>query len=148
MPGEQGAWPAFWLLPTDGRWPPELDVIEMRGQNPNTLIMSAHSNASGEQTSTINNVSVASTEGFHTYGLLWDKQNITWYFDDVAVAQIDTPADMHDPMYMLVNLAVGGMAGTPADGLPNGSEMKIDYIHAYSLNDVPATAPQAQDLLV
>ncbi|NTJ41822.1 family 16 glycosylhydrolase [Agrobacterium larrymoorei] len=152
MPGEQGAWPAFWLLPTDGKWPPELDVIEMRGQNPNTLIMSAHSSASGEQTSTINNISVASTAGFHNYGLLWDEQHITWYFDDVAVAQIDTPADMHDPMYMLVNLAIGGMAGTPTNGLPNGSEMKIDYIHAYSLDD-PATAnvqqnAQSQDLLV
>ncbi len=150
MPSDQGVWPAFWLLPTDGRWPPELDVIEMRGQNPNTLILSAHSNASGQQTSSINNVSVASTEGFHNYGLLWDENHITWYFDDVAVAQIDTPADMHDPMYMLVNLAVGGIAGTPANGLPNGSEMKIDYIRAYELDD-PATASvqhQSQDLLV
>ncbi|WP_407819827.1 family 16 glycosylhydrolase, partial [Staphylococcus aureus] len=55
MPTDRGAWPAFWLLPEDGSWPPELDVIEMRGQNPNTLIMSTHSNATGEQTSVINN---------------------------------------------------------------------------------------------
>jgi beta-glucanase (GH16 family) len=143
MPNEQGAWPAFWLLPTDGKWPPELDVIEMRGQNPNTLILSAHSNATGQQTSTINNISVASTEGFHKYGLLWEEDHITWYFDDVAVAQVDTPADMHDPMYMLVNLAIGGIAGTPANGLPNGSEMKIDYIHAYSIND-PAVSQVTQ----
>ncbi len=152
MPSDQGVWPAFWLLPEDGRWPPEIDVIEMRGQNPNTLILSAHSNASGQQTSTINNVTVGSTEGFHKYGLLWEEDHITWYFDDVAVAQIDTPADMHDPMYMLVNLAVGGIAGTPSTGLPNGSEMKIDYIHAYSINDHAATAaattPSADNLLV
>lgn len=150
MPSEQGVWPAFWLLPSDGRWPPELDVIEMRGQNPNTLILSAHSNASGQQTSSINNVSVASTEGFHNYGLLWDENHITWYFDDVAVAQIDTPADMHDPMYMLVNLAVGGIAGTPANGLTNGSEMKIDYIRAYELDEraMASVQHQSQDLLV
>jgi beta-glucanase (GH16 family) len=143
MPSDQGAWPAFWLLPTDGKWPPELDVIEMRGQNPNTLIMSSHSNETGSQTSTINNVQVSSTEGFHKYGMLWDKDYVTWYFDDVAVAQTKTPSDMHDPMYLLVNLAVGGVAGTPADGLPNGSEMKIDYIHAYSIND-PAVSQMAQ----
>lgn len=139
MPDEQGAWPAFWLLPEDGSWPPELDVIEMRGQDPNTLILSAHSNETDQQTSVINNVAVADTEGFHTYGLLWDEDHITWYFDDVAVAQTDTPDDMHDPMYMIVNLAIGGMAGNPADGLPDGSEMNIDYIRAYSLDDLEAS---------
>lgn len=139
MPDEQGAWPAFWLLPEDGSWPPELDVIEMRGQDPNTLILSAHSNESGKQSSVINNVAVADTEGFHTYGLLWDEDHITWYFDDVAVAQTDTPSDMHDPMYMIVNLAIGGMAGSPSDGLPDGSEMNIDYIRAYSLDDLEAS---------
>jgi beta-glucanase (GH16 family) len=108
----------------------------MRGQNPNSLILSAHSNETGKQTSVIKDVSVASTEGFHTYGLLWDEDHITWYFDDVAVAQTDTPSDMHDPMYMIVNLAVGGMAGAPTNGLPNGSEMKVDYIRAYSLDDM------------
>jgi len=136
MPTDRGAWPAFWLLPEDGSWPPELDIVEMRGQNPNTLIMSTHSNTTGEQTSVINNVSVPSTEGFHTYGVLWDAEHITWYFDDVAVAQTDTPNDMHDPMYMLVNLAVGGMAGTPSAGdFSDGSQMMIDYIRAYSLSD-------------
>lgn len=139
MPDDQGAWPAFWLLPEDGSWPPELDVIEMRGQDPNTLIMSAHSNETGEQTSVIKNVAVTDTEGFHNYGLLWDEDHITWYFDDVAVAQTDTPSDMHDPMYMIVNLAVGGMAGKPADGLVDGSEMNIDYIRAYSLDDFEAS---------
>ena len=37
---------------------------------------------------------------------------------------------------MIVNLAVGGMAGAPSDGLPNGSDMKIDYIRAYTLDDL------------
>jgi beta-glucanase (GH16 family) len=145
MPEEQGAWPAFWLLPENGNWPPELDVIEMRGQNPNSLILSAHSNETGKQTSVIQDVSVASTEGFHTYGLLWDEEHITWYFDDVAVAQTDTPSDMHDPMYMIVNLAVGGMAGKPTDGLPNGSELKVDYIRAYSLDDMQQATAHSTD---
>jgi beta-glucanase (GH16 family) len=136
MPDDRGAWPAFWLLPEDGSWPPELDVVEMRGQDPNTVHVSVHSNETGQQTSVSTAVSVADTAGFHTYGVLWQEDEIVWYFDDVAVARVDTPSDMHDPMYMLVNLAVGGMAGTPADGLPNGSDMKIDYIRAYTLDDL------------
>jgi beta-glucanase (GH16 family) len=43
---------------------------------------------------------------------------------------------MHEPMYMLVNLAVGGMAGTPDEDLADGSQMKIDYIRAYTLDDL------------
>ncbi|WP_426124214.1 family 16 glycosylhydrolase [Pararhizobium sp. PWRC1-1] len=136
MPEDRGAWPAFWLLPEDGSWPPELDVVEMRGQDPNTVHVTVHSNETGQQTSVSTAVSVADTGGFHTYGVLWEEDEIVWYLDDVAVARADTPSDMHEPMYMLVNLAVGGMAGAPNGGLPNGSDMKIDYIRAYTLDDL------------
>jgi len=140
MPSNQGAWPAFWLLPEDGSWPPELDVVEMTGQDTHTVLTTAHSDATGTHTTQSTAVKELSTEGYHNYGVLWTQNTITWYFDDVAVSQAATPADMHGPMYMLVNLAVGGMAGAPADGLPNGSDMKIDYIKAYSLADAPVAA--------
>jgi beta-glucanase (GH16 family) len=79
-------------------------------------------------------VNVTNTEGFHNYGLLWTEDELVWYFDDVEVFRTDTPADMHDPMYMLANLAVGGTAGTPTDGLATPAEMQIDYIRAYELD--------------
>ena len=68
--------------------------------------------------------------------MLWTPDALVWYFDNVEVARAATPADMHDPMYMLVDLAVGGMAGTPADGLATPAEMQIDYIRAYALDDL------------
>ncbi|OOG61801.1 1,3-1,4-beta-glycanase [Sinorhizobium sp. A49] len=134
MPDDQGAWPAFWLLPADGSWPPELDVVEMRGQDANTVIATSHSNENGFHTLSRDAVQVADTDGFHEYGVLWTEDEIIWYFDDTEIARSDTPADMHEPMYMLVNLAVGGMAGTPDDDFIDGTEMKIDYIEAYSLD--------------
>ncbi|SJM31797.1 glycoside hydrolase family 16 protein [Mesorhizobium delmotii] len=135
MPEKQGAWPAFWLLPEDGSWPPELDVIEMFGQDPNKLILTGHSNATGTHTTVGSTAYTSDTGGFHTYGVLWTEDELVWYFDDVEVARAATPADMHDPMYMLVNMGIGGQAGAPADGLATPAEMQIDYIHAYALQD-------------
>lgn len=143
MPEGQGLWPAFWLLPADGSWPPELDVVEMRGQDPNTLHLTAHTNETGNHTMVSAAASVSDTEGFHNYGVLWMEEEIVWYFDDMEVARTDTPSDMHDPMYMLVNLAVGGTAGSPTDGLATPAEMQIDYVRAYELDDLPQTAGMA-----
>ena len=140
VPNDQGAWPAFWLLPTNGNWPPELDVMEMRGQKQGEIFVTAHSASSGTNVANAGTI-YTDTEGYHTYGVLWTESKLTWYVDDVAVRQIDTPADMHQSMYMVVNLAVGGMAGTPsATDFADGSQLKIDYIKAYSLDEHTASA--------
>lgn len=133
MPDSRGTWPAFWLLPADDSWPPEIDVIEMR--HPNKLVLSAHSDATGTRTSVQTVSYVADSGGFHDYGLLWTEDELVWYFDGAEVARAETPADMHDPMYMIANLGIGGWAGKPPDGLATPAEMKIDYIRAYTLGD-------------
>ncbi|ESY88815.1 endo-1,3-1,4-beta-glycanase [Mesorhizobium sp. LNHC220B00] len=140
LPENAGAWPAFWLLPADGSWPPELDVIETRGQDPNSLIMTAHSNETGTHTKVTSMVNTMDTAGFHTYGLLWTPDKLVWTYDGVQVAEAATPSDMHKPMYMLADLAVGGLAGAPPDHLATPAEMKIDYIRAYTLDNAPASA--------
>lgn len=144
MPNNHGVWPAFWLLPADGSWPPELDVVEMRGQDPNTVHVAAHTNETGSRTTVGSAVNVPDTEGFHNYGLLWTENELVWYFDDTEIFRANTPADMHKPMYMLVNLAVGGAAGIPADGLATPAEMQIDYIRAYELNNTNVQADSAR----
>jgi len=140
LPTNAGSWPAFWLLPEDGSWPPELDAMEARGQDLNTLYMTAHSNATGVHTKVSSTVNVMDTGGFHTYGVLWTPTQLVWTYDGVEVAQAATPSDMNKPMYMLVDLAVGGLAGAPPDHLATPAEMKIDYIRAYTLDNAPASA--------
>jgi beta-glucanase (GH16 family) len=147
LPAGQGLWPAFWLLPASGQWPPELDIMEVLGKDTGTLYTSAHTAQTGEHVSSGLASAVGDmSAGFHTYGLDWEADKVTWYFDGHQVYQIDTPADMHQPMYMLANLAVGGPWGGNADAsTPLQSQMQIDYIRAYASGpgDATAAAPLA-----
>lgn len=146
LPKGQGFWPAFWLMPENGAWPPELDVMEVIGSDTTMLGTTVHSIAGGNYVKhgKANYVSDTSA-GYHTYGVDWEPDTITWYFDGDAIYQTATPADMHNPMYMIANLAVGGYWPGPADGY-SSARMNIDYIRAYapgaaSQNDQPAPPP-------
>jgi beta-glucanase (GH16 family) len=69
--------------------------------------------------------------GYHTYGVDWEADYITFYFDGQAVYKTATPSDMHGPMYMIANLAAGGY--WPGDVTPGSvGQMNIDYIRAYA----------------
>ncbi|WP_112662527.1 family 16 glycosylhydrolase [Microvirga flavescens] len=131
LPAGQGLWPAFWLLPTDQSWPPEIDVMEVIGSQPNTLNTTVHY---GNYQQTGNEITLSGlTTGFHTYGVDWQKDLISWYFDGQLVFQTATPAGMDKPMYMLANLAVGGVwPGSPNASTSFPASLQIDYIRAYA----------------
>lgn len=136
LPVGAGLWPAFWLLPADGGWPPEIDVMEQLGSKPRSIFVGTHSAVGGANVATTTAVHVADTSGaFHLYGLDWQENKITWYFDGAPICQQPTPADMHTPMYLLINLAVGGHGSwpgppTPATVFP--ARFKVDYLRVYS----------------
>ena len=143
LPAGQGLWPAFWLMPQDGSWPPELDVMEVLGNDPTTLYTTVHTAQTGSHTSSgLASLVANMSTGYHTYGVDWESDKITWYFDGKPVYQVDTPADMHKPMYMIANLAVGGgWPGAANSTTPFPAQMNIDYVRAYSSlpTDVIAT---------
>ena len=151
LPAGQGLWPAFWLMPEDGSWPPELDIMEVLGQDPTKLYTTAHTNQTGTHTMATQGTTVANmSTGYHTYAVDWEADKITWYFDGKQIYQTATPADMHKPMYMIANLAVGGSwPGSPNASTQFPAEYKIDYIRAYDSNPytnggaVTTTTPSA-----
>ena len=138
LPTGQGVWPAFWLLPANGQPPPELDVVEAIGAN--RIYQTAHSDATGAATATTFTTALSSVAAWHTYGVLWTASTLSFYVDGVEVASMATPADMNTPMYMLVNLAIGGNWGGDAPASFTSAQMEIDYIRAYALNSSTATA--------
>ena len=141
LPDEKGAWPAFWLMPTDGSWPPEIDIMEAYGTE--QAVQTLHTKETGSHTQSYTKTFVdGATSGMHTYGLLWTEDSLTWYIDGTAVKTAHTPDDMHKPFYMMVNLAV--TSGTTGALL---SEYKIDYIRAFSIAEAPAPGNMGNDLL-
>jgi beta-glucanase (GH16 family) len=134
MPAGAGFWPAFWLLPENNAWPPELDVTEQIGSMPGIDYVTAHTNVGKFNNMISSGVDVGNTtQGFHTYGVNWTPTTITWYFDGQAIATCATPADMHSPMYMIVNLAVGAKGSWPGPANAGSKAvMQIDYVRAYA----------------
>jgi Glycosyl hydrolases family 16 len=130
LPAGQGMWPAFWLLPADGSWPPELDVMEMLGNDPTMIYTTTHSQVAS--TAALADRVADTSAGFHSYGVDWEPDRVTFYFDGNAISSLATPADMNKPMYMLVNLAVGGVGSWPGAALGESGHLLVDYVRAYA----------------
>jgi beta-glucanase (GH16 family) len=127
LPRGKGIWPAFWLLPANLGWPPEIDVVESIG-DPGVVWTTAHSKL--DKTPTTKQAIAPGV--FHVFAVSWDPQNIVWYIDGREVKRQATPPDMNKPMYMLANVAVGGAwPGAPDASTPWPARMSIDYIRAY-----------------
>jgi beta-glucanase (GH16 family) len=127
LPRGKGVWPAFWLLPADLSWPPEIDVMESVG-DPSRVYCTLHSSAAKSEGAEAQ----VSPEGFHTYAVAWDARDVAWYVDGREVKRQPTPADMKKPMYLLANIALGGdWAGQPDASTAWPQRLSIDYIRAY-----------------
>lgn len=138
VPTGRGLWPAFWLLPTDRSWPPELDIIEMRGYEPTLALGAVHwLNSDGSiSRSGCRTVTPTATSEFHVYGALITPQKITWFIDRVAVSEINTPPGFDKTFYMVLNLAVGGnWPGTPDADTIFPASFEIDWVSAYAWNN-------------
>ena len=135
----RGSWSAFWLLPSDGGWPPELDVFE----HPRNGVVSAGQTTVAQHWGTASAHSqigatldlprllgrpVDLTDGFHTYGLDWRRDATTWYVDGTPVWT--TPTRFHKPAFPLLDVAVGGWAGAP-DFNSGSTEMRVRALRIY-----------------
>lgn len=143
--GGQGLWPAFWMLPSKGGWPPELDILEAISSAPFYLHQGVHSDlgSKGLGANTANN----NANDFHTYGMDWTKDKVAFYYDGVKRAEFAASADLNTPMYMILNQAVGGNWPGSPDSTTDWSKAnyQVDYMRAYqhgpSSVPVPPPAP-------
>ncbi len=139
IPDEQGLWSAFWLLPTDGDWSAEVDVFEFLGQSPGTLHTNVWSNGVSDAQAV---EAPGAGDGFHTYGLLWEADALSWYYDGDVVRQ--QAVSLTEEMFLVLNLAVGGWAGDPDASTDFSDGLTVDYVHVYE-REASATRNPALD---
>jgi len=134
LPSGQGLWPAFWMLPASNTYTSELDIAEIIGNRPDVLNSTVHGVYDGAWQMHAQGALIPdSSQGFHNYGVDWEPGTTTFYFDDKAVLSVPTPDSMNQPMYMLLNLAVGGdWPGAPDGSTRFPADMKVDWVHAYA----------------
>ena len=111
MPRARGSWPAFWMLPAEFQWPPEIDIFEAMAWGPHKKQFHAGiipKRTEGKAHGAWYNVGVDLSEGFNEFGLDWDAESLTGYFNGKQVWSNKTPESMKQKMYLIINLAIGG----------------------------------------
>jgi beta-glucanase (GH16 family) len=136
FPAGKGMWPAFWLLPIDGTWPPEIDAVEGQGGTPMidyaTIHWGVDHHGHHPSSGTSYDTRVDLSGGFHTYDLDWEADSVTWYFYGKVIKKFtNQKAIPHKPTYILVDLAVGGWISFPDARTKFPADMKVDYIRVW-----------------
>ncbi|MFT5295210.1 MAG: beta-glucanase (GH16 family) [Colwellia sp.] len=158
---EGGTWPAFWMLenriaesPRKNdddfiNWPNpgagEIDVWEWFANSPSTYITNFFNTGGG---SCGNEVRFAYPNGandvldWHDYAIEWDENNISFYMDDTLVTShnVSNCPQYKEPMFVLLNVAMGGNLGGTIDSSLSKVTMEVDYLaHCTSTNQNSAT---------
>ncbi len=132
LPGTQGIWPAFWMLPQSGAWPPEIDIMELLGHDPTRVYMSNHWGSWPNVSSwTDNYVGPNFTSGFNTFAVEWYSNRIEFFVNGVRRATHNQGVPQI-PFYIIFNTAVGGdWPGNPDGSTVFPQYMRVDWVRVY-----------------
>jgi beta-glucanase (GH16 family) len=143
-----GMWPAFWALGEKGSWPSngEIDIMEyyrrMLLANIATGTATANSPLWFSKKTPLDSLGSPDwATAFHVWRMDWDTVAIQLSVDGRVL--LSEPLDslvnrdslgvnpFRQPMYLILNLAVGGDAGGSIDGTKFPRRYVIDYVRVY-----------------
>lgn len=170
LPKGQGTAPIAWMMGNNNNWPlcGEIDILESSMESKNQIIQSIQCNkfngmsvSEGSKSKTTN---ISDVTEYHTYGIIWDKEKITFTIDGVEtwVYNPDTYSDsgegnqnsdiwpFNQPFYLILNCDIYGMLSTEnwtkidinGDIETYEDYFYVDYIRVYDLEEyVPYVKP-------
>lgn len=162
----QGAWPAIWMMPTAGPWPQtgEIDILEHLNYEGIVHQTLHYNNAVGNKTTsgTVNAngtssayfTSVEDKAAFHTYGVEWTPDHVSFLMDGKKTLTVNAdpnnpnwPFNMeNNPYYLLLDMQLGGSWVGEIGDIGDGVSMTLDYVRVYSTPT--ATVPEPTSSLL
>lgn len=155
IPTAGGSWPAIWLLGKGVQWPScgEIDVMEYyRIKGVPHILANACWGTDRPYHAKWNSAKIPFThftdrdanwaDKFHLWRMDWDETSIKLYLDDELLNEIPLSETINGkigqgsnpfrkPMYLLLNLAIGGINGGPIDDAALPMKYEIDYVRVY-----------------
>ncbi len=154
-PPGRGFWPAFWTH--DGSSSnctyKELDVFENQGQDSHYTgegFLQQHTsncNTGGlDQPSLSHQIFnlAESVFDWHVWGCEWNSDKVIYYLDNREIWRYEIPSNstLHQPMHLILNLAINPLSNTNTWELPPSSntsitpfpgDLVVDYVKIYKL---------------
>jgi beta-glucanase (GH16 family) len=138
-----GLWPAWWSIGSSMQWPQcgEIDFLESYGLGDSYVETSVHT-----PVGTAPNQDIHTAEydirpldsGFHVYRMDWGPKLVQFFRDNTmyfSVSQSQIPNWCYnngEPLFMILNLAVGGDGGGDAAKAVLPADFVIDYVRAWA----------------
>lgn len=134
-----GLWPAIWMLPASEESKPEIDIFEAVGQRPGRATMYFHPHPAlnlRESHTVIHLPPGEDMADTHTVRLEWSPNRLDFFFDGGKVWEVVGEQVPDEPMYLVMNLAVGGEFGGSPDPSAFPATFQIDYARIWSAGAV------------
>ena len=149
----RGMWPAIWTLGIDKPWPfnREIDVMEFYLVNNKSSILANAAWKSKTEYVIWDSKKIPFSEfltkdpdwpsKFHIWKMDWTEESIKIYLNDELLNEINLTITQnpdgfnpfHQPQYILLNLAIGGNGGDPAQ-TEFPKEYQVDYVRVFQKN--------------
>ena len=135
--GGSGTWPAFWLIGVNKQVSSaEIDVMEDYGVSDRIYHSVEHLWQGGSDRRHLDHMEYVTpgllSNQFNTYGVLIEPEQTSFYFNRKLIWSTPTPPEYRQPMYILVNLAIGG--GWPISNLQSPQVMAVQYVRVFQKN--------------
>lgn len=121
---------AFWAC-TNEHWPPEIDFVEILGNDPTAAHVTQHYTDSSGQYGVDGyewHAGVDLSLDYHIYGCEWDANQIKYYIDGNLVATFTNK--INEPLYTLLNMHVG-MDWTGDPTTTSNQFMYVDWVRVW-----------------
>jgi beta-glucanase (GH16 family) len=139
---QRGLWPAWWALGANFgkvRWPAcgEVDMLENYGGS--TVETSIHTPNNTDSGVFTKFADISADDDWHIWRMWWQPKTggFTFYKDGLEYMTVE-PAQMPNwcfssgvPMFMILNLAVGGKVGPPPDSVQFPVDLLVDYVRVW-----------------